>query len=394
MTKDEFTKYLAQFDGKELDENDLYEIGVKHKSVPLGQRNWTLLNEQLDNPFKTGEQYRCWIKQKQKRDGSLPTVQEGINKELLELKQERCKIHDERIQLNSYMRDLSRRSTVAEIAADCAAKVAAQSPLTFFKKKPTTHDRVGVALIGDWHYGEECSDFNSTYNPQVAAERVKKLTEQIIEYGEFNKIDTLYLINLSDLISGCIHLRLRLETRENVMDQVMQVSELLVQMMYKLSEHFNVKYYSCLDNHSRIDPNKADSLPAESFVRIIDWYLKARFTGAKNVEILDNPLNEEIGTFNIYNWNYAFVHGHNDKPAKVISNLSLITKQFYHVICLAHFHHFNTDEQNETVLISNGSLMGNNNYANSLRLSSKATQTFFTVTPECPVEAIYRLVLN
>ena len=396
MTREEFENFLSQYDKKHLEPDDLYNIGVMHKEVQLGQRNWTELNELLDNPFTNGEQYRLWIKNQQKKKGTLKTLDEGINLERLQLQQERIKIRDERLQLNAYIRDLGRRDTVCEIASDCANTIAKKHPFVFniAKKKDETGETVGVLLIGDWHYGEECDDFNSLYNPQVAAERVQKLTEQTIEKAEKNKVNTLYVLNLSDLISGAIHLRLRLETRENTMDQVMHVAELLSQMLYTLSQHFNIKYYSCLDNHSRLEPNKADSLPAESFVRIIDWYLKTRFKGAKNIEILENTLNEEIGTFEVYNYKYAFVHGHNDKPNKVASNLTLMTKQYYDVICLAHYHHFNADEQNETVVVSNGSLMGNNNYANSLRLSSKATQVFFTITPESPIEAIYRLILN
>ena len=396
MTREEFENYLSGFNKETLSTDDLYNIGVMHKEVQLGQRNWTELNEKLDYPFGNGEQYRSWIKQRQKQNGTLKTVASGVNLERLELQQERIKIRDERLQLNAYIRDLGRRDTVSEIANDCASKIAKEHPFVFnvTKKKDENGETVGVLLIGDWHYGEECNDFNSIYNPEEAAKRVKNLTEQTIEKGKKNGINTLYVINLSDLISGAIHLRLRLETRENTMDQVMHVAELVSQMLYTLSQHFNIKYYSCLDNHSRLDPNKADSLPAESFVRIIDWYLKTRFADAKNVEICTNALNEEIGTFEVYNHHYAFVHGHNDKPTKVASNLTMMTKRCYDVICLAHYHHFNTDEQNETVVVSNGSLMGNNNYANSLRLSSKATQVFFTITPDCPIEAIYRLVLN
>ena len=72
MTQTEFLELLNKYDEEHLSEDDLFEIGVAHKELPLGMKNWSKLNEQLGMPFTTGENYRCWVKQRLARVGELP----------------------------------------------------------------------------------------------------------------------------------------------------------------------------------------------------------------------------------------------------------------------------------------------------------------------------------
>ena len=71
-----------------------------------------------------------------------------------------------------------------------------------------------------------------------------------------------------------------------------------------------------------------------------------------------------------------------------------MTHEHYDLVLTAHLHHFSADEQNETLVVSNGSLMGTDTYAANLRLSSKASQNLIIVTDDSVAEAIYRIVLN
>ena len=72
MTQLEFTEFLNKYDEDRLSDDDLFEIGIAHKELPLGMRNWNRLNEQLGVPFSSGETYRCWVKNKLARSGELP----------------------------------------------------------------------------------------------------------------------------------------------------------------------------------------------------------------------------------------------------------------------------------------------------------------------------------
>ena len=71
-----------------------------------------------------------------------------------------------------------------------------------------------------------------------------------------------------------------------------------------------------------------------------------------------------------------------------------MTHKHYDLVVTAHLHHFSADERHETVVVSNGSLMGVDTYAKNLRLTSKSSQNLIIVTDYSPCACIYRIVLN
>ena len=71
----------------------------------------------------------------------------------------------------------------------------------------------------------------------------------------------------------------------------------------------------------------------------------------------------------------------------------MMTKIHYDLILSAHLHHFSADEKNETILISNASLMGTDDYAQSLRLNSKPSQNLIILGEDNPLECIYNIPL-
>ena len=104
------------------------------------------------------------------------------------------------------------------------------------------------------------------------------------------------------------------------------------------------------------------------------WYLQARLDASKQefpVYIKKNVYSPDIITFDVLGHSVAGVHGHKDKPEKVVDNLILMTKQDYELILTSHLHHFSCDEKNEVLVVSNSSLMGTDDYAAKLRLSAK-----------------------
>ena len=60
---------------------------------------------------------------------------------------------------------------------------------------------------------------------------------------------------------------------------------------------------------------------------------------------------------------------------------------------MAHKHHFRVDEKNGVLVMTNGSLMGTDDYAYNKRLSSNPSQTFIVVTPNNVAEMIHRIIL-
>ena len=336
--------------------------------------------------------------------GDNETGEENTSKEdsfqskLLELQKEKVKLSDERTQTRAYIRRLAREETLKEIALQAVEKMSEKKLLHVYPK--TSHEiediisenKEAIVLLGDWHYGFDFELPWNKFNPEICRERVAKLLNETIEYCKRNSVRRIHVFNLSDLIAGRIHLTIRLESRIDTITQTMEVSEILSEFLNEITRDFNVDYYSCIDNHSRIEPNKADSLDLESLCRITDWYLKSRV--GDNVTFHDNKYGLDIITTNILGHNIAGVHGHLDKPQKCIEDISLITRQNYDLICMAHLHHFSMDEKSGCRVIGNGALVGQDQFSANLRLYSKPSQTIIIISERRVCEDIHIVELD
>ena len=325
-----------------------------------------------------------------------------LDAKILEMKKERVKLQDERTQNNAYIRRLSREETIIGIANSLIDKMSIKRLLPNGKNytivDKTKNKKEAILCLSDWHYGICCNNYWNEFNPEIARERINLLLKETIQYIKLNNVNKIHILNLGDLIAGRIHLTLRLESRFDVITQTLEISEILAEFLAELSQYVEVvEYYSCSDNHSRLEPNKSDSLDLESLCRVTDWYLPVRLQkeGINNIFINENIYGDDIITLNIMGYNVLGLHGDKDKNnASTIDSISRMTEDHYDLICTAHLHHFSADEKNRTVIIGNGSLMGVDSYAKNLRLSSFPSQNLIIVSEKSPCEAIYRIKLN
>lgn len=312
---------------------------------------------------------------------------------LLDLKKQKIKNAEERSLVSTYLRRISREETLKDIAYEVASQMNATKVLNNSSYITPSRDNMkGILMLSDWHYGICVDHAWNKFNPEICTQRVAKLKDAVLDYCNRWGIDELHVLNLSDLIAGRIHLQLRLDSRYDVMTQTMNVAEMLSELLSDLSVNLKIHYYDCLDNHSRVESNKADSWDLESLVRIIPWYLRERLSD-KDITFHENEFGLDIITLKIFEHNILGVHGDNDSLNKIIENMTLMTRRSYDLICTAHLHHFSCDERNETLIVSNSSLMGTDNFAKSLRLSSKPSQNLVVVSKLNPIEAIHRILL-
>lgn len=320
---------------------------------------------------------------------------------LFELKKERIKNSDERLQIMAATRKIAREETLFEIAKEVAETLKSKPVLPNYEYKVNTGNKNAILQISDWHYGIEVNNPWNKYDPEIAKDRIIKLRSRVVDMIRDNKVNTLYIANLGDLISGRIHETIRIQNRIDIITQALEVSEILVEFLAYLSQYVNIKYISTTDNHSRIEPKKELSLDLESLTRLIEPLLEARVKNiqyerkkCKNIEFIKSPYGPDIATFTIGDYKIGAVHGHKDSPKLVVNNVSLMTQANYDLILTAHLHHFSCDEQYNTVVVSNGSLMGVDDYAENLRLMNKPSQNLIIVSEESVVESIHRIVLN
>lgn len=370
-----------------------------YKEKKLTSISWSKLALIMNNQLGTNHWESYYRKEAKKlKDQAIFNDEDNLSNDLKDvvrqIKKERYKLAEERTQNNAYIRKLSREETIKDIAHDLVQNISTKK---FLEPVPTEFpdvvtNKAGILMLSDWHYGIDIKNYFNTYNPDICRQRVATLRDQVIEKGLENNISKLYVVNLSDLISGRIHLTTRLENREDVISQIIAVSEILAEFLSSLSAYFDIVYTDVLDNHSRLEPSKKDSLELETLVRIIPWYLKERLSDYR-VTFVDNDFSDDIASFKVFDFNIVAVHGHKDRPNKIIENLSAMTRRRNDLVLCAHYHHFSCDESHETLRISNGSLMGTDTYAQDLRLTNKPSQTLIISTPDNVTHCIYKINL-
>ena len=340
------------------------------------------------------------------QDGSIQVddFDTMLTERLIEIKKEQRKARDERLVTTRYINLLSREETCKDIAQQVVDKISEKLPFlptrakdNSFYTKIYDSSKAGVLLISDWHYGLEVDNFSNYYNPKVAIDRVQKLKTKVIEIAKKENLQELYILNLGDLISGRIHRQLDIQNREDVITQILEVTEILAEFIEDLAKELNIliNVYSCSDNHSRIEANKKQSFELESLYRITPWYLVQRLKGIYNVNIhKDNFYANDIINFECCGHNMLAVHGHKDKAASLTKDLQNFVREQIDAIFSAHLHHFNADEENMCVRVSNGSLMGTDENAMNLRKRAKPSQTLVMATKQDPAEQIYRIILE
>ena len=325
----------------------------------------------------------------------LINKEEYINNKLHELAMKKVEVSDLVVQNNAYLRRLSREQTIKDIAHDYAETMSEKKLLEapWLSEIEYTFDAEGILLLSDWHYGMVCDNPWNKFDPDICKSRVNKLLEKTIKIIHKEEISHLHVLDLADLIAGRIHTQIRIESRFDVITQTMQVAELLAEFLNELSYHCEISFYSCLDNHSRLEPNKKESMDLESLARLIPWYLLERLKGNDCIEICDNEFGADIITCTVAGHNVIGVHGDNDSPVTGLDKLTLMTHRHYDLFCTAHRHHYFCEEKNNCMIIGNSSLMGTDSYAEKLRLSADPSQALIVVTPDNACETIHRIKL-
>lgn len=305
----------------------------------------------------------------------------------------RFRLSDEVNQANALFRRMSREETIKEIAHDFAVVMNKEKMLPhhlYTGEKKSNYS--GILMLSDWHYGVEFETYGNKYNTRICKARVHELGGKVLDYIERYDLSELTIVNLADMIAGRIHLQLRLNSRIDVITQIMEVSEIIAEFIEDLSMRVKINYYEVLDNHSRLEPNKKEAMNLESLARITSWYLKERLEQYHNINI--NTDTKSFVDFKVRGHNIMAVHGDKDKPSTVASDLSRYIDKHIDLVCTAHRHHFSCEEDNKTIVVCNGTLMGTDEYAEDLRLSSSPSQNLIVVSDENPIEAIHRIILK
>lgn len=378
--------YLELKDNESLKEYKLRLFRNK-KEYNLTSKEIAYYINKASNANSDESVYRKWFKSYQEgfEDGlntNKDTYNDSIKLNQIEFEKEKIKFYDQRNAYNKLIREQARKDENLNLLLNAISDLTPyQSNENRSEDIVTNSDNDLLIGLNDIHYGADINNYWNCYNSDIAFKRLNLYLSKILKIKDIHNSENCYVCANGDLISGNIHPRIAISNREDVIQQVMGVSELMAWFLSELSKEFNNVYFAVVaGNHSRI--SKKDEAPIyERLDDLIPWYIKARLEGISNVKVIDCEIDGTLNLVNIRGKNYLNVHGDYDGFGTVQKITSMIDKPVY-CIHFGHLHHNSTNYIQNYKVIMSGSLMGMDDYCVTKRIFGKAQQLVCVCTED------------
>ena len=213
----------------------------------------------------------------------------------------------------------------------------------------------------------------------VLKERLASYLDQLFDIQKRHNSQDCFLV-VGEIISGLIHETLRIENNENVIEQFIQMSTILTDVIAEISNLFNnVHVYVTPGNHSRCIPNKEHALRGENYDLLLPFYLKASLQNYKNVFIHDNLKDCDVAMFDVRGNKVMAVHGDKDTPESVVQKFTMVFGVKPDIVLLGHRHTNGLLTVYDSKVIQSGCVSGSDNYCVDRRLKNRAEQVISIV---------------
>lgn len=349
----------------------------------------------------TNENYRCMVKNYQKKMGTLPSVQEfktevqnnqlaSIKEEIGNMKMAKLELQEQARSTNKLIRETGKNVLLIEsiekalrdnppLGAE-TPKVQEDNP--FFVRE----NKSAIVCLSDIHYGAEVDLLDNVYNTSVAKIRLRDYLSKVVKRLRRENVTAVHVVNLGDIIENAYMRSQNLfDVHLNLSEQIVQVTDLIIEFLSGLQTEFGlITYQAIAGNHDRLQGNKDNNLNADHAVNISNQIIKTwiRYSGA-SVELLDND--GYFADLDVMGYKFAFVHGDRNNLNKktMLAEISSTHDVNYDCLIGGHIHHFT---ENEVGLgkhqVTFGSVKGIDDY--SIRINAKSTpsQGFVIVSKE------------
>lgn len=320
-----------------------------------------------------------------------------IDEKIIELQKERRRISDQRREFSKVISSDARWDHLKDVIRSSVETLQPLGCMIDQNKKlnPYMSDGEAVLVFSDWHYGMITNNVFNTYDTDICKERVSHIVHEASNRIVLNSCKKLHIIVLGDMIHGNCHVSARVASEEVAVEQLMHASELLAQAICDLSRYVDETFvYVTYGNHARAIPNKQDSIHRDNMERFIPWWLEQRLMTYQDIHVVRGDTNEFLFV-NACGHDICAAHGDLDAVRTSARILTTLFNKKYgknvEYILLGDKHHRESFEELGVTSMVCGSLCGADDYASDKRLYSEPSQLLLIVTPECGVDAEYRL---
>lgn len=303
--------------------------------------------------------------------------QNELNEKIIQLQKEQIKNRDYLNEIRRIRREEARKEEFKDIIKEVLTQNVSTVEIVCSGLSPIElTDQEMYITVADVHAGLKIDNHFNKYDELILWKRFDEYFETIKEIQSKEKCKTCRVLCLGDLISGIIHLNLRIENNMNVIEQLALISNVLSSFVGKLSSIFeNVIVHGCSGNHSRISPNKEHHLKGEELDDLVLFYLQASLKHVQNVEIaLENELDNGIASFTSKGKLHYMVHGDKDTRNTVIASLTLLTDNRPNFIWMGHRHTNGLLTEYNTKVIEAGCMQGTDGHAIDHRYNNRPEQ--------------------
>jgi predicted phosphodiesterase len=327
----------------------------------------------------------------------MKSVSDNMVKEIQvkkdELYKERVKLQELRVEYNKQIKEEAKWETLKQIIEN-AINNNKLNKLDTNNTNYINSNKDMLVCLSDIHYGMDIENYWNKYSPDICKTRIETYLSKILQIQENNKCENCYIFLGGDLINGQIHFSVAFENRETTIKQIQGVCELLSLLISELSKKFNkIIILGNPGNHSRLNPDKRQSIKDDKLDILIPWYLNSRLSQIKNVNFIDNYVDNTIGVFDIRDKTYYSTHGDNDDNNKsMVSNMTLMLKKKPYAILKGHNHINEILNIQGVKIIQCGSFCGMNNYCIENRLYGEPEQ-LVCICSEIGIENYYDIKL-
>src|SRR5699024_1946320 len=303
-----------------------------------------------------------------------------IQDEKLELQKEKLKFRDQKREFNNKLRRLARLEHLEDYLKEVTEEL---EPVSLpVEQQQENNGSEAMVVLSDWHLGMVIDSQFNKFNEDIARYRINKVKQKTIDKVKKENVETLHIANLGDLIHGSIHVSTKIQSEEDVIQQIIRVSEYLKDFIGEFLElGINVKYYNVVGNHGRTESNKKDIAGIEeNFEKLTLTILDSTFNKYLNY----NSIGCQDGLINIQikNKDIILAHGDYDKGNGIIAKLPQLYGKVFDYVITGHLHRESIKDYGKTTHITNGSLCGSDDYAIQMRLGGKPSQKILIFNDE------------
>lgn len=389
-------KELLRVDN-ENEEQYIWRVGQLKTSGRLSV-DWDTIADAINKQFRDDEEeYRAESAYRKPFASAKRFYEAGVFKDLTsekyiellkveqqELKKERQKISDERLQYNRLLREMARDELICEkICNEIRALPELLAP-TYIPQVST--EREAILCFADTHYGAEFSikglfgEIINEYSPEVFEKRMQKLLSSVIDFINEKHLTKIKVFSLGDELDGILRVSQLMKLRYGVVESTVKYSEYICAWLNELTKHVAVDFYSVQGNHTELRQlgEPKGTFTKDNMSLVINEFIKERMKNNPNFRFVQND--SGLIFDNVCGYNVLGIHGEVKNMEVALQKFTNIYNTKIDILVGGHKHHFSAETVGvDREVINVPSIVGIDDYSMSLGKTSNPGAILFMV---------------